>query len=410
MNRLARHRRALLYLCALLMDMGAFCGYSMLFLVLKEEMEADLATQGLLALVQLGVYVLLCPIFSRLWGRDGERRRRAAVAGAVGVAAGYTCIIFSRTVLQVAASMWLSAVGAALFWPQLETEIGHRASGKLLGRRMGLFNLSWSIGNAPAPFVGGLLYVVEPRLPLWVAAGGGGLIGLILLLYRHLCRRAGERLEPLPAAEGDREPLRPVPPRIPPMLILFIWLAWVGNFVSYASQVVSRSLFQNLGRSLDYSAPQIGWLMALLGVTRTAMLLVLQRARWWLYRGRFLLLFQAVLLGGLVCLGVPGPMFLAGLGMALVGAGAAMAYTASMFYSVEGAHYGRASTGVHEAVLGSGGAFGLLLAGQAAPAVTGADPRSPFHACAALTLVSLLVQGGVFYRRRRSAAPEGRRG
>jgi len=405
MDWLTHRRRALLYTCAFLMDMGVFCGYTMIFLLLRDYMGAGLTRQGLLALLQLVVYLALCPAFSRL-ARARRRRHRFVVVGPLLLSAAYLLISGAGHVWQVGAVMWVSAAGAALFWPQLEAEIGHGVSGTALSRRMGLFNLSWSIGSTPAPFVAGLLYVANPRLPFIVAAGTALLVAGILWLYRRLCRRAGEHIATQAPARERGEPHRPALMPMPALLVAFVWLAWFGNFVAYANQSVSRTLFQNLGGSLGYSAPQIGWLMALLGVTRTAALLVLQRLRGWVYRARYLFLFQGVMLVGVGLLCVPAPAAVAAAGMALVGLGAAMAYTASMFYSVEGAHHGKASAGLHEAVLAAGGAVGLLLAGQVAPLLTDADPRSPFYACAALTAACLAVQVAVYvrYRRRRRAA------
>ena len=67
MDWLTHRRRALLYLCALLMDMGASCGYTALFILMRDRMGAPLTTQGLLALLQSMVYVVMCPVFRFFW-------------------------------------------------------------------------------------------------------------------------------------------------------------------------------------------------------------------------------------------------------------------------------------------------------------------------------------------------------
>lgn len=400
MDALTRRRRGLLYACALLMDFGAFSGYAMIFLLLKDHLGASLTRQGLLALAQLVLYVVLCPTFSRL-ARRRSRRLHFLVVGPLVLALGYLLISRSSEWWQVGLAMWLSATGAALYWPQLEAEIGHGTSAALLSQRMGLFNLSWSIGSTPAPFVGALLYVAHPRLPFLGAAAAGVAIAALLALYRMLCHRAGERIEMPAPLHPEREPNRPVLAPMPTLLVGFIWLAWVGNFVAQANQSISRTLFQNLGRELHYTAPQIGWIMALLGITRTGAFVVLQVWRGWVYRSRYLFALQGVMVVGVALLCVSGPAPQAALAMGLVGIGAAMAYAASMFYSVEGAHYGKASAGLHEAVLGGGGALGLLLAGQVAPWLTHADPRSPFYGSLILTALCFTLQGWFYARHRR---------
>jgi MFS family permease len=406
--------RAFLYLAAFLMDLGAFCGFSMMFLLLKNDLGASLTTQGLLALMQSVVYLSLCPLTSRLAGTQG-RRIACLVAGPLVLGAAYLLIGQATAVWQVGGLMWVTATAAALFWPQLEAEIGHGASGALLGRRLGHFNLSWSVGSTLAPALGGLLYTAHHRLPFLATFLFGIGIAAVAAAYAVSQRRRGAEA-PAEAPGGSATPAvaskspSPVLAAMPPLLVAFVALAWFGNFLAFANQGVARSLFQNLGDDLGYTARQIGLLMTMVGVFRTAAFIVLQTTHAWAYRARYLFIFQGLMLVGVGCLCLPGGMWLAGTAMGLLGLSSAMAYTASMFYSVEGSRYGKSSTGLHESVLGAGGAFGMLVAGQMAPRLMPGDPRSPFYACAALTVVGLAVQGGLFAWQRlrggaRRAAP-----
>jgi len=418
MDWLTHRRRALLYASAFLMDLAAFAGLTAIFLLLARHFESSLRTQGLVSLLRMVVYLGLCPVVSRL-ARRRSRRLAFMVMGPPVLAGAYALIAASATVGQVMVLSWVNAVAAAFFWPQLEAEIGHGVSGRPLGRRMGMFNISWSVGSTLAPFVGALLYDVngrlDHRLPFIAAAAAGLAVAGLMLLYRGLCRRAGERIDlPPPAKDhGERidlpppatdhgEPQRPVPSVMPTMLVLFVWLAWLGNFVAYANQSIARTLFQQVAAKNDFTNVQIGWAMAALGVTRTLMLVVLQCTQRWVYRARYLYVFQGVLLGGVFLMCLSGGPAQAAIAMGLIGMGAAMAYTASMFYSVEGAHHGKASTGLHEAVIGGGGAVGVLVAGQIAPRLTADHPRSPFYGGFALAAACLVVQAGVHlvYRRR----------
>jgi len=140
---LVHRRRLLLYASAFLMDLGTYSGYIAIPFRVQDRMKAGLRTHGLLALILLATYLLLCPLVGRLAPR-GARRRAFIVAGPLVVAGAYILVAAATAVWHVAALTVVMAAGRALFWPSLEAEIGGAASGRALGRRVGTFNIAWS--------------------------------------------------------------------------------------------------------------------------------------------------------------------------------------------------------------------------------------------------------------------------
>ena len=402
---LVHRRRLLLYASAFLMDLGTYSGYIAIPFRVQDRMKAGLRTHGLLALILLATYLLLCPLVGRLAPR-GARRRAFIVAGPLVVAGAYILVAAATAVWHVAALTVVMAAGRALFWPSLEAEIGGAASGRALGRRVGTFNIAWSVGIALAPALAGWTYSLNPVLPFRIATGVGLAIALLLTLYRRLCRHEERTPEP----SNDAQPGASLDSRGPTaavagaVAVTFVWLAWLGNFVGYANIDVAHTLFQQLGRAERLADPHTGWLIAVLGAARTATFIVLFVTHRWVYRRWLLFLGPAAMLsgGGLLSLslsGAPGSAVMP-VAMALMGIGAGLAYTASIFYSVEASRHHKVTTGHHEAVRAAGGVVGLLLAGQVAPWLTQVDPRSPFYACATLTAVCLLGQIVICVRRR----------
>jgi len=396
-NRRIQHGRAALYAAAFLMDLGTYSGYVALFWFVQDRMAAGLTTQGLLALLLLTAYLVLCPVFGRVARR---RRWRLAfvVAGPLTIAGGYVLVSASTAVWHLAALTAALATGRALFWPALQAEIGGLASGRVLGRRVGVFNITWSVGVALAPALAGWAYAVNPVLPFRIATGAGLLIVALLAVYARFGRAEESALDPERAgpSDGNGASRGPAAPVAAAAAVTFVWLAWIANFVGYANLDVAHTLFQQLGRAEHLADPLTGRLIAVLGTARTATFVVLFLSHGWVHRRWVLFMGPAAMLagGGLLSLPLGGAAGSAALpaGMALVGIGAGVAYATSLFYSVEASRHHRVTTGHHEGIRAAGGVAGLLLAGQVAPWLTQVHPRSPFYACAALTAVCLLAQ------------------
>lgn len=275
----------------------------------------------------------------------------------------------------------LLGVGNALFWPAFQARIGDRERDPAaLERAIWVFNLAWTSGKALGFLAAGEWFQRAP----WQCLPVGGALGLAVLAIAWL--------DPAPpaAAAGSA-------PAAPPLLTggpagplgkrPFLIAGLVGNFAVWGSVATCVGLIPKLGRALDLSPRLQGVLLFTLLAAQGAVFLSMGRLRWVYRRGPLLAALPAAAAGLLLLAFGPG-LVPALLGALLVGGAQAITYAASVFYSLD--YDGRRGlrTGIHEAVLGLGGA--LPIAGGALADATG-WLRAPLLFMAGVALLAAAV-------------------
>jgi predicted MFS family arabinose efflux permease len=153
------------------------------------------ASIGLLFGINGGLVVLLQTRASRLV--SGTRLTRALAAGCLFYAAGWALIGHARAWGAFAFGMAVVTVGEVVVSPAMNALAANLAPERLRGRYMGLFGLSYQLGHAAGPALGGWGH--DHFTGRWTAApwlAAGALAGVAGWGYRRL----GRRLDP--AHEG----------------------------------------------------------------------------------------------------------------------------------------------------------------------------------------------------------------
>lgn len=316
-----------------------------------------------------GLYALAYMASASRAGRLSDRVPRLRMAAAAAIAA-MACIV------AVAAAPSLALLFAALpplgislgfFWSPLQAAVSDRVEPRDLGRALGMFNASWTLGKGAGLVLGGLVTAAaSPRVVLLLAALP--LLGTVLLLAR---RHPG-------AAPASAEPVAvdAVPARV-------VRLAWMTNALAYG-----------FVGTVNMHGPR--WLLAqgvgpaafgaLLGAVFGVQVLVFLRSHDRRVTPPLLLVSLASALVALVILVTAhGPMRAAA---ALpFGLATGLAYHASLRASVDRPHGRGRAAGLHEAILGAGSTSVPLLGGWAA-AATG-SLSAPFLVAAACLAAGL---------------------
>ena len=134
-------------------------------------------------------------------------------------------------------------------------------------------------------------------------------------------------------------------------------------------------------------------------LSRTLMFLYWQRHEGWSYKARYLFGFQLLLpVAALACV-FNSSYWVFLIVFAAVGVGMSKTYFSSIYYSLDSDHSHHARGGIHEAVLGSGGALAPPLAGAAA--ILFANIRAPYVFAFAFLVLGMLLQAWLYYTRRR---------
>lgn len=298
-------------------------------------------------------------------GQLAERFGRARMALFGAAATGGGCLVAALGGPWAAvAGACIGLSGAAMFYPanaglfsDREGAIGSRPVA--LHRKVGGYNLGWSIGNLVAFTLLGLLgwMGMAGSLPHLLLVSAPLVMVLVLWHWR--------RLPPMPPPPvGDRSDH--------PALG---WLTFIGRFGVLLTSMVGSALialgeksFTGSGLGAD-EARRLGS-MLLMGYSCGYIAVFTGFARWdgWVMRPWRWLACQSGLLAGavlLVLLSQGGGIPIAGVVVAgfLIGSGYGAAYTASIYYSLRLPTGASRAAGWHEMAVGLGNVVGPFLAG-----------------------------------------------
>jgi len=191
-------RAALLYSSVFVMHVGFAAGYTGVPLLAKRAFGATVWELALLGLAWAGSYTFLCLGTALVAGR--ARPGVFALAGSVAYAAAYGSAALTSNLWHLAGVQLLAALAGALYWPMIEAAIARGAGGHRLRRRMGLFNISWSAGDALGAAAGGLLFDVWERLPFLSLPLISGLAAAFIVAA---LRRPEDELDASPRSRGE---------------------------------------------------------------------------------------------------------------------------------------------------------------------------------------------------------------
>jgi len=360
--------------------MNLFVG--MLFLgipLLALKLGANNVALGAIGTLGSLVYILCVPVS----GIFADRFPKNLQAGLAAILFGITvCLIPSVPRLSLLYPVVVGYfISLALVWPALESTMSHYFSGPALSRTAGWYNVSWCSGAMVGIYLAGWIYGIKPELVFWIAGGLGIILGAVFAGFFRV-----------PAKKAESENGSEFGP------IYYLYLYWLGNGAAYFSLNLIRNIFPKLAVDLGISSSSLGLLLLLLSLAQCLLFIVLNVAVRWHFR--FWPLLAAMLLNtaGLLVVFVSKNMPGFGIGFLLIGAGAGITYSGSLYYAISlSSSRAGSRSGWHEFYLGLGALWGPLLGGLFAQYVS---PESPYLFSAFLVIAILIVQ--VFYYRKKT--------
>ena len=285
--------------------------------------------------------------------------------------------------LHLYLSMAMIGVGAAMFWPILESWLAEIESQKPLVRRMAFFNTSWSAGLTLGPLIGGILFTISFEIPFYFSLVVSLVVFLLLM-----------RLTPHPKRKESFRSEISLNPDPPENHSLYINISRIANFTLWLSLGVIRYIFPKLGTELGISPSRLGFLMFIFSLSQTLTFYLLGITQRWHYRVFPLIFFQLLGVTGFLVIFITTSPWLFLFAFVLVGISIGMTHTSSLFYSVNIISQRGPSAALHETVLGTGGIFGPLLGGIIAENFS---LRTPYLVTGFIIATGILLQI-VFYR------------
>lgn len=294
--------------------------------------------------------------------------------------------------------IWTVAV--CFTWAPLEALVSERETPHALANRVGMYNVVWSLAGAAGGFLSRWVFeVAGPSSLYWVPIGFYALqLAMLPRLKRchDLAMAATAPLVPNSQQHGVTTSSAQLGGQPRPRY--FLRLAYVANPFAYMAintvMVVAPTITQQVGLPAATGAMWAStWLWS-----RTLGFLLLWKWHGWHYRFNWFIGAFVALVGGFVGIMLSQALWQFIVVQCLFGAGSALIYYSSLFYSMDGSDAHGEHGGIHEALLGAGicggpaiSALSLWLLPQYA--------TGPAWAVSGILGVGLL---GVFYARGRA--------
>ena len=371
-----------LYLSAFLMD-GGLALASLCIPLLAIRVGGTYDDLGALRATHSLTYALGAFWLGRLADRIGYQRSMATCCLLlVPVFASY---YYVSAVWQLFGLALLTGIATCAFWPSLQAWLAEGQKSDGLRRRIGGFNMSWSLGMVLGPGLAGALYAAYAGLSfaLLAALFFAMFVGAALLQVREDGRKQGDATETASLAAAR----------------IFLPVAWIANFSTYFAIGIVRSLFPKLATDLGVQTAHLGYLMALIGLAQLATFALISRTERWQFRLWPLVAVQFAAMLGLGVLAFSASLIAFAGGLLLLGVLIGFTYTASGFYSLHSTAPGGGRIGIHETILGGGNPVGPLAGGLVGEYI---GARAPYMLAAGVIAIALAAQA--IYLRRAQAS------
>ena len=279
----------------------------------------------------------------------------ATIAGAcLIVAAAEKGICGGKTAMPVLIALaTLQGAATVLVWPVLVGWLSMNHEGRQLNRRLGIFNVSWSLANITSPLLGGYLVKASSSGAL-IAAAAAAAISFILISLAH---KPPKGL--LPTRDNDINDNK--------MRALHRQFKWMARIALFTSFVCSGLLRTHLGLlmkfNLGFSESSYGTAFMIMSAAIFAVLFAAGRTHRWHY-------VLSVFVGTQVLLLVSMLVILKGIllwqfffASALAGISQGFLYSSHLYYVVSGEKNRSARMAVHEITLSIGFLAGAIAGG-----------------------------------------------
>jgi MFS family permease len=323
-------------------------------------------------------------------------RPSASIAGASAVAsAAILGCASSGSVWEFALFYFAFGTALAFFWPMMMGWLSSGSEGGELGRRQGIYNMSWCLGIAVGPYLAGKLSEMDLEAPLHAAAAVFALVSLPMG-WIALRGGGGRSVPPEDAVDAGVDDDPAAAPdadsgSVPAENAATIrYLAWVGLFSAYFANGASWNVLPlYLNEILDFSKPVVGALFLTRSLAMTAAFYLWGKTVFWHGKTYPLVIAQTALAATVLALIPARGVFAIATLLAVFGALSAFCYSSAIFHGVAGAADKARRVGTHEAILAASAVTGSIVSGLLYQEFSMA---AVFAGCAGLCLLAAAAQ------------------
>ncbi len=340
------------------------------------------------------IYIITCLLVGPVIDRKGPKRySQIGAAGIIVSTAAVTLVVlfydlgyrsFNPVTFIIIIGM-VSGIFLAIFWPPVMgwITIGHE--GKQLNRRLGFFNMSWTVGFCASPYIGGLMTEINYVLPIAVA--------MLLVVFAFVAICFTKPSKPNLCHQSDSSASDSLIDRPHPLLPKFRVLARIALIPIFICMGLARTQVALLfNEPFGFSESQFGIFMTLLWLTSCVLFIVLSKTHAWHYKLRPFIAAQLIMMLGMLMIIKNSSLWVFCFIAVVLGASHALIYVSHQFYAVSGSANRSGPMAIHETLLSIGYVIGFLGGGYLAEYFTRrAIPYWFGFAAVALALVIQMI-------------------
>ena len=326
---------------------------------------------GLIGMMWPATYTVSCLFTGPL--SDRLPRRLLPICGCIIAGISYSLAIKASIPFHIILIGIPAGISFALFWPPLEAWLADLSPARDLRRNFGIFNIAWSTGAAPGPFLAGLAIGVGVTFSLAISVALIAIAGIMVAVKGGIDGKEDRTSIPTEDEVRSRR---------------FLHLAWVANFATWFTIGIIRSLFPKLAEGMGMGSPSIGVLLSVITCSQVGVFALLARTSSWHYRLTPLIFSQFVLLVVSMLMYSQSDFFILIMVMVLMGGCTGICYFSSIYYSLNTPTARGVRSGIHEALIGLGIVAGPLTGGIVAQQW---GLRTPYLLSALVTIVGMVL-------------------
>jgi len=376
-----------LYVACFLFSLNAASAVVAVPWLARNQLGASESSVGVTGGLGVGIYMLGCLILSRYGNRLAPKR--FVMLSQVIFCILWAAMGFVPSLWMLFALLILAGMAGSLFSGPMMGWVSAGNEGKWLNKRLGIFNLCWSVGAILGFFLGGRLYDIEYWLAFVLAACSSVCVVFIVATAK------APQYDRQPAGRRDGRPIEnPDLPAYRGMCKIALFASAIG------SGAVGAPLAILLG-SMSLTAGVHGTISSTYAVAMAFVFFLLAGTTRWQYKRGFLWVCQVFAAAMVLSVGFchAGWQIVACVGA--LGLVAAVMYKSNQFYSASGGREKSASMALHEATAASGVVLGSIGGGFLAEQI---GIRSVYPVAAGCMILAVLAEA-VAYSRYRIGRP-----
>jgi len=279
----------------------------------------------------------------------------------------------------------LSCVALALFWPPMMGWLSTGLEGQSLSKRMGLFNISWSLALVVTTFIGGYILNKDTNLAVIVSA----LFITCAFVFISIAPKwqgsdTGSNID-------DQEQM---PETVDPLNAVFCSMSRFGLVIGCLALGLFRTQFalfftENLG----FSKQQFGVVTAIFCFASFAGFTIIGRFKKWHYKLSPLIGSQLIIAASMLMILFCTSLIWLYAAAVFIGIGQSFVYASHQYYCVSGKIKRSGSMAIHEILISIGYAGGSIAGGYLAEYLS---RYWPYWFGFSAVVIALVVQGLIF--------------